>query len=427
MSVLTIIFYIILAMIIYAFRNELIAIAVFVGVCMGIGALAFWIIFDNADLGANIGFWFAVFYGLRIVMQVLGAQYANIFDFAYRLISFPFWLLNRIQLIMMEPWRYFTKDYVSASTRDAVRSWLYPIEVLLYILITPLRFVNAVYYNMVVYVISELYDLIMEVVHPSEEKEGEGSILLWIVMLPYRILKYPVFQGLLVVIEAVVWTVFDIFIPTVTMYHGTDLSAAQSIVGNDWLKGKTKSWTDGTFCSSRNGWAGAGAYFGSAISTAEAYAYDCHRLSDNNPVMIVCRVSLGKILNYRLAPSFIHDNTGPYGQHSIINDYAEKEGYTTGEWWNYSHNYWEYCMFDWKNRYNHPWRIRPIYVFNFRTGMAQHIDKGFRRWLFSSAVFDDIIESPKFIFLLMVSGAVLPLLALYGYVLLTNVFYWYFN
>lgn len=68
-------------------------------------------------------------------------------------------------------------------------------------------------------------------------------------------------------------------------------------------------------------------------------------------------------------------------------------------------------MFDWQNRYNHPWRIRPIYVFNFRTGMAQHIDKGFRRWLFSKAVFDDILESPKFIFLLMLSTLVLVFLA----------------
>ncbi|MBO7051557.1 MAG: hypothetical protein J6W24_02720 [Prevotella sp.] len=427
MSILTIIFYIILAMIIYAFRNELIAIAVFVGVCMGIGALAGWILFDNANLGANIGFWFAVFFGLRIVMQALGARYANIFDFAYRLISFPFWLLNRIQLILMEPWRYFTKDYVSVGTRDAVRDWLYPIEIILYILITPLRFINAVYYNIIVYTISELYDLIMEVVSPSDEKEGEDSILLWIVMLPYRILKYPIFQGLLVVIEAVVWTVIDIFIPTVTMYHGTDLSAAQSIVGNDWLKGKYCSWTDGTFCSSRYGWAGAGAYFGSAISTAEAYAYDCHRLSDNNPVMIVCRVSLGKILNYRLAPSFIHDNTGPYGHHSIINDYAEREGYTTGEWWNYNHNYWEYCMFDWKNRYNHPWRIRPIYVFNFRTGMAQHIDKGFRRWLFSKSVFDDIIESPKFMCLMGLALFIVGWLVFYGFRYFIDVFYWYFD
>ncbi|MBQ9236729.1 MAG: hypothetical protein IJ183_02265 [Prevotella sp.] len=427
MSILCIIFYIVLALIIYAFREELIAIAMFVGVCVGIGALAFWILFDNADLGMTIGFWFAVFYGLRIVMQALGMRYANIFDFAYRLISFPFWLLNRIQLILMEPWRYFTKDYVSVSTRDAVRSWLYPIEIILYILITPLRFVNAVYYNIIVYTVSEFYDLIMEVVTPSDESEGSDSILLWIVMLPYRILKYPVFQGLLVVIESVVWTVIDIFIPTVTMYHGTDLSAAQSIVGNDWLRGRHCSWTDGTFCSSRNGWAGAGAYFGSAMSTAATYAYDCYRLSDNNPVMIVCRVSLGKVLNYRLAPSFIHDNTGPYGCHSIINNYAEKNGYVTGEWWNYNHGYWEYCMFDWQNRYNHPWRIRPIYVFNFRTGMAQHIDKGFRRWLFSKAVFDDILESPKFIFLLMLSTLVLVFLACYGYRFLTNVFYWYFN
>lgn len=317
MSIISIIILIIIGLVAYAFREELMAIAAFVGICMGIGALLFWILFDNASLGATIGFWFAVLFGLRLILQAMGAGYANIFEYAYRIISFPFWLLNRLQLILMEPWRYFTKGYVSYSTRDAVRDWLYPIEIILYIVITPLRFVNAVYYNIFVYGISELYDLILEVIQPSSYYEGKGEFGAWIFYFPKRLIKYPIYQGFLVLVEGAVWTVIDIFIPTITMYHGTDLTAAQSITGNDRLKGYSKKWTDGTFCSSRNGWAGAGAYFASSRRTSAGYAYDGYRLSDNNPVMIVCRVSLGKILNYRLAPSYIHDNTGPNGNQQI--------------------------------------------------------------------------------------------------------------
>lgn len=401
MSTFAIIFWIIIALVAYAFREELMAIAAFVGICMGIGALIFWLAFDNASLGASVGFGFAVLFGLRLILQAMGARYANVFEYAYRVISFPFWLLNRIQLIMMEPWRYWTKHYISYSTRDDVRSWLYPIEVILYILITPLRFINAVYYNIFVYSITELYDLTLEVIQPSDYDEGKGDFLGWLLWFPVRLIKYPIINEAMVVIEGAVWTVIDIFIPTITMYHGTDLTAAQAITGNDALKKRAKRWTDGTFCSSINGWAGAGAYFGSSRRTAAGYAYDNHRLSDNNPVMIVCRVSLGKILNYRLAPSYIHDNTGPDGNHAVINKYAESNGYTTGEWWNYNHNYWEYCMFDWQNRYNHPWRIRPIYVFNLRTGLAQHIDKGLRHWLFSKAVIDDIRKSTRFMCLVV--------------------------
>ena len=425
-TVIKVIFIIILLLVAYAYKEELMAIAAFVGICMGIGALVFWWLFDNASLGATVGFWFSVLFGLRIILEAMGADYANVFEFAYRVISFPFWFLNRLQLILMEPWRYLTKGHINSSIRNAVTPWVYPAEILLYILITPLRLVNAIYYNIFVYGISELYDLILEVIHPSDPDEGEDSFWGWIVWLPVRLVKYPLFNGCLVLLEGMVWTVIDILIPTITMYHGTDLTAAQAIVGNDQLKGTGKKWTDGTFCSSSNGWAGAGAYFGSSRQTARVYACDGSRLSDNNPVMIVCRVSLGKILNYRLAPSYIHDNTGPYGNHSVINQYAVNNGYVSGEWWNYKHSYWEYCMFDWKNRYNYPWRIRPIYVFNFRTGLAQHIDRGFRHWLFSKAVIDDILNSTKFTWLVIVAALIVLWFLFYGYSYLWNEYLWYY-
>lgn len=225
-----------------------------------------------------------------------------------------------------------TKDYIDYETRDSLRPFLYPIEIVLYILITPLRLINAINYNIIVYCITEIYDLILEVFMPGSDDEGGDDVIGWIVWFPIRLIKYPIFHGSLVLIEAAIWTVIDIFIPTITMYHGTDLTAANAIVGNDWNSAYYKRWTDGTFSASRNGWAGAGVYFASSRRTAMAYAYDGYRLGDNNPVMIVCRVSLGKILNYRLAPSQIHDNTGPYGNHAVINKYAEKNGYTTGEW-----------------------------------------------------------------------------------------------
>lgn len=417
---------IIIGLIVYAFRDELFAVAAFIGTFMAVGALLFWIIFDNASLGATVGFWFAIFIGLKIVLQNMGAEYANIFEYAYRIISFPFWFLNRLQHILMEPWRYLTKDYISYSTRDAVLPWIYPIEIALYILITPLRLINAINYNIFVYCTTELYDLILEVFVPGSYDEGKGDFVGWIIWFPVRLVKYPIFHGSLVLIEAAIWTVIDIFIPTITMYHGTDLTAANAIVGNDWNSAYYKRWTDGTFSASRRGWAGAGVYFGSSRKTAAGYAYDSYRLSDNNPVMIVCRVSLGKILNYRLAPTEIHDNTGPYGNNAVINKYAEKHGYTSGEWWNYNHDYWEFCLFDWQNRYNHPWRIRPIYVFNFRTGLAQHINGGFRHWLFSKAVLKDIFNSTQFMIMLGIAVVIVIWFIFYGWEYVWDEYLWYY-
>lgn len=86
----SLIFLAIVGMIIYAFRDELFAAAAFIGTFMAVGALIFWIIFDNASLGASIGFWFAIFLGFRIILEKMGAEYANIFEYAIELSPSPF-------------------------------------------------------------------------------------------------------------------------------------------------------------------------------------------------------------------------------------------------------------------------------------------------------------------------------------------------
>lgn len=80
MSILTIILGLIIAGIVYALREQLIAAAVFIGIFMGIGALLFWWLFDNASLGATVGFFFALFIGSRIILESLGRQFSNYFE-----------------------------------------------------------------------------------------------------------------------------------------------------------------------------------------------------------------------------------------------------------------------------------------------------------------------------------------------------------
>lgn len=414
-NILKMIFWGLVILICIAFRGEILRFIFTSAIYAAIGAVITKVLFDDVIIGASIGAVLAVLLELKFITDYLGSDYTSFFEFIYKLISFPFWFLNRLQLILMEPWRYLTKGNLPDGVRNFFRPILYPTELLLYILITPLRLVNAIYFNIIVYGITELYDLFLETLAPSKDSEGGDNLFMWIVWFPIRLIKYPILRGCLVLTEGAIWTVIDIFIPTITMYHGTNLTAAQCIVGNDWEKGKAKKWTDGTFCSSTNGWAGAGAYFGSARSTAKGYAYDPYRLRNGIPVMIVSRVSLGKILNYGLAaPRYIHYNAGDGGNHALMTSYAKKHGYTTGEWWN-PRGYWEYCMYDWQNAYNNPWRIRPIYVFNFKTGLAQHINGGFRHWLFSEMVLRDILKNPLFICLLIFAVIVVIWLVFYGW------------
>ena len=422
MSVLGIIVLIIIGSIAYAFREQLIQSAIFIGIFMGIGALIGWWLFDDANTGSTIGFWVAIFIGLKLITQSLGAEYASMFEYAYYFFSLPIWFLNRLQHILTEPWRYmFKTSWPDEITKDWLRPLLYGLQIILYIVTTPLRLLNAVIYNVFIYGVTELYDLFFEVLQPSEWDEGYGDWWTWTYMLPIRIIKYPIYHGGLVLIEGAVWTVIDTIIPAITMYHGTDLIAGQAITGKAGRK-----WTDGTFTASQSSWGGIGVYFASRRSVARRYAEDPYRLSGSNPVMIVCRVSLGKIINYSLAPYSTYRNAGATGNPAVLNRYAENHGYNTGEWWNEHGDYWEYCLFDWQNRYNHPWRIRPIYVFNFRTGRAQHIESGLRHWLFSKVVIDDILKSTGFICLLIFAFVVVIWFIFYGYQWLCHEYLWYY-
>ena len=421
MSILSIIVLIIIGGIIYAFRDQLLMAAMYIGFFMGVGALIGWWLFDNASAGSTVGFWAAIFFGVRYITTAMGAEYSSIFEYAYYFLSIPIWGLNRLQLILTEPWRYmFKTSWPSEGTKELLRPVLYLLQLVLYVATTPLRTLNAFIYNVLIYGITEIYDLVCEVFHPTNWNEhGEGWD--WLIGVPYRFFKYPIYHGFLTLVEGAVWTVIDTVIPAITLYHGTDLTAGRAIT-----KKNVRAWTEGTFTASKSSWGGIGVYFASRRSVARRYAEDPYRLSDSNPVMIVCRVSLGKIVNYSLAPYSIFRNAGANGNPAVLNKYAEKEGYTTGEWWNQRGGYWEYCLFDWQNRYNHPWRIRPVFVFNFRTGMAQHIDGGLRHWLFSKVVIDDILKSTRFSLLVIIAFVVVIWFAIYGWRVLWDGYLWYY-
>lgn len=395
-DIVSVILKIAMILLLIAFWKQLLQMLIFAGLSMGGGYLIFSWLFDNGELGSTIGLIFAILISVRMVIDSLGIRFASILTLIYKLISLPIYLTNKLQHFLSEPWRYFFKtSWVPDSAKEYLRPILHLLRVLLYIAITPLRLFNAIVYNIFVYALAELYSLFFEVLRPCSRDEGADGIGSWLINLPLRILKYPVCHGGLALIEGVVWTVIDIFIPAVTMYHGTDMTAGKAITSNRNRNAHIEmysGWRHGTFTASSSSWGGIGVYFASSRRVAQRYACDPYRLDDNNPVMIVCRVSLGSIINYSLAPYYVYKNAGKYGNPSVLNSYGQDNGYTTGEWWNEDGGYWEYCMFDWQNLYNHPWRIRPIYLFNFRTGRVQHVAGGKRHWLFDAKIFKSFMR-----------------------------------
>lgn len=395
-SVVRVILLIILILLVIAFREELFQMLVFVGTFMAIGALIGYLLFDNAGIGANIGFIIAVIIGLKMLFETIGSSYVVIFYIAYLVVSYPFNLLNRLQYFLSEPWRFmFKTSWVNEDFKPFLRMTLEFFKIVLYIAITPLRLLNAVFYNILIHCTTELYDLFFEVLKPCDDKEGANDVWMWILYLPVRIVKYPIFHGIGIILESVIWTVIDVFIPAVTLYHGTDLKAGDLITRsrhrNQYLQ-TNSPWTSGTFTASHSSWGGIGVYFSAHRYVARSYACDEYRLSDNNPIIIFCRVSPGRIINYSLAPRYVYYSAGDGGNPSVLNKYGEDHGYTTGEWWNARGGYWEYCLFDWKSRYNKSWRIRPVCIFNLRTCRIQHVSGGMRHWLFDKEFFKDFLE-----------------------------------
>ena len=110
--------------------------------------------------------------------------------------------------------------------------------------------------------------------------------------------------------------------------------------------------------------------------------------------MIICRVTLGKTIDLGLAPYYVFNQCGHANAYGVT-DWGLKNGYVSGEWWRSDTHWWEYCMYDWQNRYNYSWRIRPLYIVNLENGFLQRIPCGMSHWLFRKMILQDISTSFK--------------------------------
>lgn len=320
------------------------------------------------------------FYIIRkIAVWVLG--FASMFMYrAYWVLCIPFYILNWLQRHLSKPWRILYKsnsgsDYRNAELREKFEWAKIPI----YILLTPLRFVNAVYFNLFIHCSFEMFNYVVEVFFPSNEKEGEDNFILLFVLVPWRIFRYVIWHGGLTVLESAIWTVVDTFVPALTLFHGTSEDASISI---------THAGRSGYSCSMTGIWnVGSGNYAGNGIYFAPTRSTALHYASG---ALIVCRVSLGKVLDLGLAPRYIYNQCG-YPNALGATEWGLRKGYVTGEWWRKDTGWWEYCMYDWQNRYNYSWRIRPLYVLNLNNRYMQRIPGGMCHWLFRRMVIRDII------------------------------------
>lgn len=366
-SVLTWILGIGLVVLLFVFREYILIFIFTLLMFCGIGSLITYIFFGSGSIGAVIGAFLGIISFISMMKDDLADAMIVVIGVVISIISFPFYCLNLIQYYLQKPWRFLirrTNIFSRFASNSIVANILYGIQILLYVALFPIRILNAVYYNIVIHLLMAYYNLFLEVVYPKAQrmrfKSGWKYIGLWIWKLPYRIVRFMVIKGFLVTLESLIFTVFDTFYPTLTMYHGTTESSGISITcPGVWLVG------GGNF-------AGSGIYFGIKKRTARHYAGD--------GVIIVTRVSLGKMLSVRLAPRYVQKWIANAGDK--ITDWGLKNGYVSVEWWREDQAWWEYCLLDKVDEYDNPWRIRPLYVLNTYNGTLKRIYGGMSYWLF---------------------------------------------
>ena len=348
-----------------------------------------------------LGTLFLIFFVIPFLWGVLKGVIGAVFELFIELISefglfyilfflifLPFRILNWLQTFLHKPWRVFQKfPPASESAKDFWSALDMIARVPLYFACTPVRLANAVAFNLVLRPLYEFWNYIAEVFVPSDYDEGDKNFGEWLLYLPYRILKYPVYHGVLTIVECLLFTVYDTIFPTVTLYHGTSSQAADAIVQSPTrtpFNREVAKRTDGVWNVGGGNYAGDGIYFAPRISTAMHYAR-----SNWHPVVIICRVSLGSLLPLSLSPGYVYNSAGLPNAHAVTS-YGLKNGYDSIEWWRKDRKWWEYCLLDWKNKYNESWRIRPIMILNPRSFFFSRINGGSRHWFFDRMILNDI-------------------------------------
>ncbi len=319
---------------------------------------------------------------LRRSVPVLGVLYYAFF----RVLSFLFSFLNGLQRHLSKPWRpLYKRHHGSDGFNKFMRGFWTVMKIPLYVVLTPLRFVNAFFYNIVVHSSFEFFNYMGEIFDPTSSKEGGANFITWLLLLPLRLVKYG-WHYLLSLAESVFWTVIDTIVPALTLYHGTEQSASVSICQSPERIG-SKSWYDGIWRVGGGNFAGNGIYFAPIRSTAEYYAR-----SNTYKALIICRVSLGKVIDLGMAPKYVYNQCGSADALDATK-WGLNHGYVTGEWWRGDREWWEYCMYDWQNRYNSSWRIRPIYIEDLNNKRVLRIPGGMAHWLFRNMVLADMSKS----------------------------------
>ncbi len=283
-------------------------------------------------------------------------------------LRYPFLFLNWLQWDLYNPLRDTWRDPASGAAARSFAlvfySGLGPLWWLaVHLILTPVRVVNALYFNIVLYWTVIFCDSVSELLRPKLDKSASNGSYLrrWLAGFPRR-LGNVFRRNPLALLEGILMTGVDAIWPTYTMYHGTSF---KGIATNIAQAGR---WYVGG-----GDYAGCGIYFGLLRKTAAHYAQG----GDN--ALIVARVTIFPCRNSATLPKRLRRKIGSDG--SGISTGLPWPWRSIEHWRDHSYAQWfEYCLVQpgQAGKYVRSWRARPVCV--LRNGVPSRIWGGLSLW-----------------------------------------------
>ena len=315
---------------------------------------------------------------LGIVIVLIAALFLHVIAWVLR---FPFLLTNWLQWFLMSPVLHFMR------TSDPNEKWprsiflfLSPLGVgywlVAYVILTPLRLLNAIYFNIFLFWAISFRDGLADLILPGYAHSSRSQYAFkWFTRFPLRLFKL-LGRYLLVLFQGLATTGFDLLWPTLTLFHGTTLEHAASEIARS-----------GTWWVGQGNYVGTGIYFSISRKVADHYASSIIRKEIANQVMlrpggtpavIVARVTLDP---YRPVATLNEDLRRRVGWDGDLISREVKFPWVALEHWRDDKGWYEFCLIQSKqNTFVNTWRVRPICVIEVNTKTPVRVNGGIAVW-----------------------------------------------
>jgi len=295
-----------------------------------------------------------------------------------------FGLINYLIWFLHNPLRFAQKNIKTGTSRGLSLTlaltgisliWM----VFIYIVLTPLRILTALYYDIILFSAVSLSDNLQELINPKignmKYKKGISYVFFYIVTFPFRLLMFVINGGAYVLDSFLMFGV-SVAVPTLTMRHGTNFKEAGSKIAQTggWLVGK-------------GNYAGTGIYFGMNDRVAKHYAP-----AGGNAGVVMVRVTLTfcKTLS-ALSKSKREVGLGDRGERLAVN-VSKSKIFSSVEHYRENGGWWEYCILQAEKMgsYVSSWRIRPVAL--IRDGKITRTYGGFSHYSASGGLVAGVLS-----------------------------------